>query len=383
VLPFDPRNDGYAEKLHAFFVHGGKRFFFIPLPGKRFQKFEKALPELGTPFSLDFYGYGAPLYPFIILFSAAALGFLFLSKPALSAAALLPVMAAFSLGGPRSLVLAGLLAALTRLLAEPVSELFVSRRYRGGAARFWECMAPYRKLLFPAAVLLACYCLAALSGTFFEGILSGIMAAVVLGIFVFSLRLESLRGKSQEHVRFRAVPILREEVKLKFFPSEALPFTLAALLALIPSLLPGRIGFGGGTVEAVKSFLVTEDDYRSHAAFQAGFSYRPLSGGDSAYFTYAAGPAGLPESPPFPESSVPDLSADIPPFPLGDLVNFLKDSGRETQASLPGLHDTVPVLLLFLCSLSALMKRRRGGKIVGNIVLFKRRMYKAPERVLL
>jgi hypothetical protein len=388
VLPFDPRNDGYAEKLHLFFVHGGKRFFFVPLAGKRFQKFEKALPGvLGAPFSLDFYGYGAPLYPFIILFFAAGLGFLFLSKSFLSAA-VLPAMAAFSLGGPRPLVLAGFLAAFTRLLAEPVFELFVSRRYRayGGAVRLWECMAPYRKLLFSAAALLACYCFTALSGTFFEMILAGMTAAAAAGIFVLSVRLESLRGKPQKHVRFRAVPILREEVKMKFFPVEALPFTLAALLALIPALLPGPMNFGGGTIEALESFLVSEDDYLAHASFQAGFSYRPLSGGDSAYFSYTVdgNPAGLPELPPFPESSVPeDVSADIPPFPLGGLVNFLKNSGREARPVLPGLRDTVPVLLLFLCSLSALIRGRRGGKIAGNIVLYKRRMYSAPERVLL
>jgi hypothetical protein len=297
-------------------------------------------------------------------------------------------MAAFSLGGPRSLVLAGFLAALTRLLAEPVFELFVSRRYReyGGNVRFWECMAPYRKLLFPAAALLACYCFAASSGTFFERILAGITAFAVLGVFVFALRLESLRGKSQEHVRFRAVPILREEVKIRFFPVEALPFTLAALLALVPALLPGRVNFGGGTIDAVKPFLVSENDYLAHAAFQAGFSYRSLSGGDSAYFHYTTdgNPAGLPESPLFPESSVPeDLAAGIPPFPLGALMNSLNNSGGKAQPVLPGLRDTVPVLLLFLCSLSALIRRRRGGKITGNIVLYKRRTYSVPERVLL
>ncbi|MDR2479981.1 MAG: hypothetical protein LBD48_11810, partial [Treponema sp.] len=31
VAPFDPRNDGYAQKLRSFFVREGKRYVFIPL----------------------------------------------------------------------------------------------------------------------------------------------------------------------------------------------------------------------------------------------------------------------------------------------------------------------------------------------------------------
>jgi len=31
IEPFDPRNDGYAEKLHSFFVNNGKCYFFTLL----------------------------------------------------------------------------------------------------------------------------------------------------------------------------------------------------------------------------------------------------------------------------------------------------------------------------------------------------------------
>ncbi|MCL2473083.1 MAG: hypothetical protein FWF26_05325, partial [Treponema sp.] len=31
IEKFDPRDDGYAQKLSSFFVRDGKRFFFLPL----------------------------------------------------------------------------------------------------------------------------------------------------------------------------------------------------------------------------------------------------------------------------------------------------------------------------------------------------------------
>ncbi|MDR0601754.1 MAG: hypothetical protein LBG42_05170 [Treponema sp.] len=388
VFPFDPRNDGYAERLRSFFVHDGRRFFFVPMTGKGLKKFQKALPgAAGVSFSLDFYGYGPSLYPFVILFSAAGLGFLFLSRPLFPAAAVLPVMAAFSTGGPRSLVMAGLLAGLTRLLAEPLAEWFACRRYRdySGDMRLWECLVPYRKLLVPAAVLLACYAAAAAFGTVFERVTAGIIALSVLGIFAFSVRLESLRGREEEHVRFRAVPILEEGVKTVFFPLQALPFTLASLLALVPALSAGRVTVNGGTIAAEREHLVSGEEYLAHAAFQAGFSYRPLSGGDSAYYRYVSGGEGLPETPavspvqPEPE----ELYQEIPPFPLADLADFLENAGHGAAVPLPGVRELVPVLLLFLCSLLVLIRPRRGGKKMKNMVLYKRRMVNAPEHIWL
>ncbi|MDR1420715.1 MAG: hypothetical protein LBI86_10105 [Treponema sp.] len=392
IFSFDPRNDGYAERLRAFFVHGGRRFFFVPITGKSPGKFEKALPgAVGVPFSLDFYGYGAPLYPFVILFSAAGLGFVFLSRPLFPAAAVLPVMAALSLGGPRSLVMAAFLAGLTALLAGPLAEWFACRRYRGhpGDTRLWECLVPYRKLLFPALVMLVCYAALAAFGTVFERMTAGITAALVLGIFVCSVRAESLRG-GEDHPRFRAVPILRESVKAVFFPPRALPFTLASIVALVPALFPGRVNAGGETIAAERALLVSEKEYLAHAAFQAEFSYRPLSGGDSSYHRYVPGETGLPEEglpetpagiPVSPDSG--DLYRDIPPFPLADLVNFLENMESGAAVSLPGRRDAVPVLLLVFCSFSALLRPRWGGKRMRSMVVYRKRMVKAPERIWL
>ncbi|MDR1105010.1 MAG: hypothetical protein LBL44_01510 [Treponema sp.] len=387
IFPFDPRNDGYARRLRSFFVRDGRRLFFVPMAVESSAKFEKALPGvLGVPFSLEVYGYAAPLYPFIILFSAAGLGFVLLSRPLFPAAAVFPVMAAFSLGGPRSFVMAGLLAGVTGLLAEPLAEWFACRRFRRpGDARLWECLVPYRKLLFPAAFLFACYAAAAAFGTVLEMVTAGAAAAAVLGIFASAVRAESLRG-GDDHPRFRAVPILREGVKTVFFPPRALPFALASLVALVPALFPGRVNAGGETAAAERDLLVSEEEYLAHAAFQAEFSYRPLSGGPSAYYPYTMDEMGLPREG-FPETpdvlpvSPGDLYRDIPPFPLAALANFLENAGPGAAAFLPGKEDAVSVLLLVLCSFSALFRPRRGGKKTRNIVLYKRRMVSAPQRI--
>jgi hypothetical protein len=78
VFPFDPRNDGYAEKLRSLFVHDGQRFVYLPLGFATRAGMEKKIASAmgDIPYSLEItVPASRPLRPpwlLITLFCAAA-----------------------------------------------------------------------------------------------------------------------------------------------------------------------------------------------------------------------------------------------------------------------------------------------------------------------
>jgi hypothetical protein len=85
ILPFDPRNDGYAEKLRSLFVKDDKRFIYIPLgslnPAQGEKIEERLASALGDiPYSFEYARRIAaadrPVLLFFILFFLAIVAFL-------------------------------------------------------------------------------------------------------------------------------------------------------------------------------------------------------------------------------------------------------------------------------------------------------------------
>ncbi|MDR1617617.1 MAG: hypothetical protein LBS06_01060 [Treponema sp.] len=346
VEPFDPRNDGYAEKLRAFFVRDGSRVFFVPLAklpggraaggfaGGREAAFERRIAPLfeGIPFSVEYAGRGKPVLLWFVLAAAAGVGALFLWKPRLPAAASLPVLCAFAPGGPPALALGAILAGFLFLLVEPAGEFFVSFRYGGPRSgsrpggRIAGNLRPFRRRLVPGALLLAAYGGGCAAGGV-PPLLGAAVFAAALGLVILSLLAESVRGGSQDHVRFLPVIITKPPNPVPAFSRIVLAqFLGAALAASLPLLFPGLRPaaapalFTGGA-------LPSEEEYLRHAAFQAGFSWRPLGGGEGIYRRYTAGEDGLLSELPGEEKAAPSF----PPFPLRDLAAFLDD-----PAAVPG-----------------------------------------------
>jgi hypothetical protein len=360
VEPFDPRNDGYAEKLRSFFVRDGKRIFFVPL-GKSpsgaaggfavdgLAVFEKRIAPLfaGIPFSADYVGGGKPLFLWLALAVGAGVGALLLRKPRLPAAASLPALCALAPGGPPSLALGAILAGFLFLLAEPAGEFFVSLRYRVNDPEFRslgrriarDILGPFRFRLILGAFLLAAYgggCAA--GGT--APLLGFAVFAVATGLTVFALLAESNRGEAQDHVRFLPVIIMKPPSPVPAFSRIVLVYFLAsAMAAALPLLFPGlrsAISWSAISWSAVprsaglpapfsRGVLPTAEEYLAHAAFQAGFSYRPLGGGEGTYRHYVPGDDGLLSEAPMAERAPPVIR----PFPLRDLADFLDDPKRD------------------------------------------------------
>ncbi|GHT70848.1 hypothetical protein FACS1894110_22990 [Spirochaetia bacterium] len=353
---FDPRNDGYAERVRSFFVRDGKRFFFIPQRknfwGNGKENIEKNITAaLGalkvSSWTLD-YGdqkrNGPVLRPgllsqslglYLVLFAASAItGFLWL-KPRRLGLALFPVLGGVCLWGASGFALAAILSLLAGLLLEPVRDLCYSR-LRGGEFRVRHF---FRWLFSP--LLLALYGLAALAGRI-PPLLVVLTVLFFMLIFFFFFVVEAHSGGAVDHKRFVPVLILESSVKKLNFPRFMLPFVLSSCLAFLFSggeLRPLVSTEGSGDFEEdvpVTDYLplISAAEYRAHAEYQRHFSLLPLGQrgfDEDSYFHYDMGKDGLIDGDLqgvfLPEA---DMSA-LPPFPLEALMEFLGKRPAERQ----------------------------------------------------
>jgi hypothetical protein len=446
---FDPRRDGYAEKLRNFFVRDGKRWFFIPLgreffgplspfnsPGALEKRIAVALGAVSGPaeaaglpplpdaapgpgaggwvFSLELWRPGRPLVWYGALFGLAWILALALERGAGNSAGnlgagsrprrggfsgpaarsrrregrrllllLAPMMFPLALWGAPGLALAALFLLLGSLAAEPLRELW-ARTGRPGANRK-KHKAPsllkagaYRFLVGYSLLLVPFFFVIPWIGGI-PPLLALLNLAGLGGLYVLRLGFETRR----EFPRFVPLPILSSPAFAgkPAVPWPMLPFALASCLALFIGSPGVRAVPGAGALESFREtwpFLVREDDYQAHVKFQMGFSrraFQPLTAGGSpgasGYFHYTVGEDGLVagvlpgvEEPGFPQE------AEVPPFPLADLSNFLTSwkaqaasgSGPRVFPAGIGVSPESPLipLLVFLPVLLSLGSRVRG-----------------------
>ncbi|MDR0624131.1 MAG: hypothetical protein LBG10_06845 [Treponema sp.] len=385
VQSFDPRNDGYAEKLRAFFVRDGKRLFFIPLHrgfwGYKTGEFEKRLSSsLGDiPFEIIYLGYRRPVWLYMALLAGAGMAGLFLSGR-FALGFCMPLLAGFAFAGSSGLALSSVFAGLAGLFLAPCGEYFMFRRYRRadtGAGKFegrrlGDMLVSFRPCWVLTPVFLAALVFISVAGNVHPlVVLAG--GAGFTGIFLFSQWVLSRRGDGQGHVRFVPVLIRPVPVKSLEFPRIMLPFICASLLPALP--LPpfsGVSSAGDSVFFGEQGGMIREGEYHAHAAFQASFSYRALGSGgagEPAYFQYRLGDDGL----------IAGREADIapreniPPFPLKDLMNFLETGGKPSPQDWSPLTfaQLAPVLAALLFSFPAFIRRVRGDK-KGEIRLLYR-----------
>lgn len=373
VESFDPRNDGYAGRLESFFVHGGRRFFFIPLSadfwGISREKIEESLARCleGIPFQVEFPSVSRPLGIYALLFAAASVGMLLFSGAPRAGISLLPLLAALSYLGPGGFALSASLTALFGLLLQPLREFFVSRRYRRHYAGIAKKTRLFKFQWGAIPLFLVIYGAICCLGSFpiFLGAGGIFSFFLILGL---SLWAESKRGTAMGHIRFVPVPISLPFPGMGTFSRIMLPFALGSLGALfLPSLILGS-GYALGDNPPVsvewQEYTINPGEYEAHAAFQASFSLRPLRpGGDNPengeYLRYHRAEDGL----------IGDYSAaedghlrEIAPFPLEDLMNFLtRREHIRTLVYTP--RDMIPVfMVLFFCIPVFFLRGRRHSK---------------------
>ena len=364
VLPFDPRNDGYAEKLRSMFVRNDKRFIYIPLGslnpaqgGRIEQKLASALEDI--PYSFEYARRVAaerPVLLFFILFILAAAA-LFTIRPlrhalrphAASLIPCLPALAPLALGGAAGFALASLLAGCAVIIAGPCLERFTMPQRRGLPPALCWLLPPF---------LVICYVTLA----FFSSLPSVFTLLVLVffgGILAFSLwstlpagirALEGWYGRRRysEHQRFSPVLILKPYSFNFAFSWAMLPFAAVSL-----ALTCAGIIFSLSTDSTVFPVLpsvgaVTEADYNAHYRFQSTFSQRSLHEAEASdgMGVYEFAPDGLPDQ--ISGGDKKEASpAGAPPFPLNDFMGHLSVSGHSRAAAYELLSVLLPLFFIF------------------------------------
>ena len=368
VLPFDPRNDGYAEKLRSLFVRDGERFIYIPLgmaaPGIMEKKLAAALDD--TPFSF-YAAAGWPPALFFALFCLAALAF-FLLRPLRAALRpreacllpLLPALAPLALAGAAGFAMASLLAGCAAIFAGPYFEwrLTLSRRLPARARQAPPALCrllPPMFLIFYGAI------------AFFSGLHPLFIAPV--SVFFCVLAAVQIRGAYREEVygdagfwglrskrqshRFSPVPILSRRPFPFAFSWAMLPFAAVALALACAGFAvsaPGPVA----ALTLPPADTVTEADHYSHYWFQSTFSLRSLNeprslnAPEQGMGMYELAPDGLlgETGGAFP-AQTESPADDAPPFLLGDLIQYLDAPGRARGAVYTLFAALLPLLFVF------------------------------------
>jgi hypothetical protein len=363
VFPFDPRNDGYAEKLRSMFVQNDKRFIYIPLGslnpaqgGKIEQKLASALEDI--PYSFEYARRVAeerPVLLFFILFILAAAA-LFTIRPlrqalrphAASLIPCLPALAPLALGGAAGFALASLLAGCAVIIAGPCLERFTMPQRRGLPPALCWLLPPF---------LVICYVILA----FFSSLPSVFTLLVLIffgGILAFSLwstlpagvrALEGWYGKRRrlEHQRFSPVLILKPYSFNFAFSWAMLPFAAVSLVLTCAGI---TFSLSGSTVFPLLPSVgaVTEADYNDHYRFQSTFSQRSLHAAEvsDGMGVYEFAPDGLPDQ--ISGGDKKEASpVNAPPFPLNDFLGHLSVSGHSRAVAYELLSVLLPLFFVF------------------------------------
>jgi hypothetical protein len=381
IEPFDPRDDGFGERLRAFFVRNGKRFFFIPLAGGNRRGLEKAVASVlgDIPFDFEFLGVYRSFFPYLLFLAPVLLGALFLSgSPSGFIFQVFPLLG-FARGGPSALVLAGFLACFWVLFRDPLNEIFTASRYLPGFYAgpgfrgLREKLRPYGLNLVLILVFLFLFGVVSFIGSLPPlPVWTGLAAS--WGLCLFARTAEAERQKKAVHVRFNPVIMLPGRVKtLPLFPFAAV-FGPAVLLSLLaPQLFPSLSYSYPKEAPPVSDpgFLISPAGYEEHIAFERSFSRRPL-GSDSragGYSHYYLGEDGLIAGEKD-EAPGDGQEEKIPSFPLENLMEFLLQYNNKAGEAVPAqLKEWISAALFLAACIPAffLRPKKAPADILGSV----------------
>ena len=394
IETFDPRNDGYAEKLKAFFVNNGKRYFFTPMessPADMRARLDASLADI--PFSLVLVEQRRAFFPYFLLLAAAGIFALFLSGSKRLFLFQIPVFLSIGWGGFAAMILAAAFAGIWELLREPLKELFTSRYshretssrreinshreinsrsnivfYAGtGLTGIGKRLRPYRLNVFLALLFFLMIPVIAIAG-FLPPIPFFAACASFFLLYFISFKAMVAVFRRSRHIPFSPVPLLPQRTKtFSLFPF-LLPFVFASFLALILPAFMSREPTP--TLENIMDpqYFISGEDYYNHIDFQRNFSYRPLDGAVSrgplnkeGYLRYYLGDDGLIAGSVHSSNAV---EADPLSFPLEKLMDFLvyydklpEEPARKTEPLVPPVREWIlAVVILTFCCMSELLR---------------------------
>jgi hypothetical protein len=355
---FDPRNDGYDERLRSFFVQDETRRFFIPLgKGGRSWQIERVMRNImgPVPYTLDILIRGRNVVIWFLFQSIAAAFALFVSRERLLLLPVIPVILSFAWGALPGLILSCTLIGLWELLREPLRELFAHNPY--GSVKYR--LKSYKTSIAWAGLLAVFYVFFTVTGAV-PGIpaMAGLFSCIAIQALYF---IEAKKAKEKRR-SFTPVIMLSVDRKPRVFCIAMAAFASVTLLAFVLVMLaPGLFFHKNDKTNNYLSNLPAVSDYEEHMAFQAAFSFRPLSTGYGEYFQYFLGEDGLIAG--IFESDMIN-QWEIPVFPLEKLTEFLIEyTDRPGTNPLPNHKDWISMGLIILACAPFRQRAKSTGKI--------------------
>ena len=389
VFYFDPRDDGYAQKLRDIFIEDGKRFIYFPINSGTWNSSmlddQFALLLDNIPFSVEYFEIGRSSYLFFIMYGAASLCVFIICiinrkkhSGILHAVTLLPVLSSLAFFGAAGIGSAALLLALFILFKEPFKEIFALKLKNSEKKSIQKSIIlPYKHcFIFLPVFILAFVIICFFSQLQMLFLLFAFITALFIysySFYIFSLRELAYTGTSGIHKRFTPVLIMRPMLPEYIFSFYMLPLTAAALLTLL--LIPFMPG--AYVSETQFNSYVSEQDYFNHLEYQAGFSTRQLGAGTGIFPDFFFDSDGLPSMKANQNAGSLINFSDYPPFPLKRLMEFFDDVNNKAWAQpdsgYGGINEKLPFLALLLFLLP--------GLIIKNIrYQTKRNNFKGFER---
>ena len=371
VFSFDPRNDGYAEKLRDVFIRDGKRFVYIPLfagnwnSGLLDKKFKDLLT--GIPYTVDYYGIGRPLALFFIIYAVASCFLLVMCllkrkihRSIVNIIPMIPVISSLGFFGAAGIGCAALLFGLFILLKEPLGELVnpPGAPVKGFEQKlkkiYKDIVLPYRYYWLFLPLFIFAFAILVIFSPLKLMFLIAVSAASFI-VFFFSLKIVSISGV--EHKRFIPVTIKRRRFPEFVFSIYILPFVVGAFLTLI--FAPHMSGsYDTGKFDV----LINEQDYYNHLAYQVSFSTLQMGTSSNAFPSYFFDTDGLP--------SVSVASSnrginfnDFPPFPLKQLMDFFNNVNIGEKGYTSRGSEKLALLTLLVFLIPGLLFRKRNTNL--------------------
>jgi hypothetical protein len=362
VFSFDPRNDGYSEKLKRFFYQDEKQFMFIPLekqdysPRTIIKKIDVILADI--PHEVEFIGTSLPrIVPWLLFFAAFAGTCYFFKKIRFIMITFFP-MTGFLFWGSLGFVLAALLVIFFSLLINPLRELLMGF-LQGKKKPVLEKLFLYRYSWVSALCFFVLYGLVVYVSDI-SVIYCFSVFIILFGLIVFFLHNEIKQNQSSKHSRFSPLPISGESWNVLNVCITALPFMMAAVILLFISIFMHQ---SGSSVELDKTRFVTQADFDEHIRFQKNFSFIPLGENieNPQYKNYQMGDNGLVVDAGIAYSVSSEMIDEVS-FPLGDMIHHLEGSSEQTIQWI-SFGTIIPLFsFLFLASFAVYLELKGRGR---------------------
>jgi len=405
VFTFDPRNDGYAEKLREVFLRDNKRFIYIPLVAGNWNTSsvnKQIMSLLGDiSFSVDYYGTGRPMQFFFLMYLAASVFMIILccvnkkshNSFGFSAGiiALIPVFSPLAFFGASGFACVSLFFALFILLRDPLYDLVALSgarlKSRVSSKRSWlkviykEIIEPYRFYALLLPLFIAAFAvIISISQLQFMFLLA--VFACAFFVFLFSLKILSLTVVKRR--KFSPVLIIKRAYLGFAFSVFMIPFAAAAFVTFL--LAP----FQNGAYVFNNRFdtFVYENDYHAHIAYQSAFSTSQLSARSDTKASGGGFPGFFLDTDGLPSMRVAAAGSninfsDFPPFPLKNLMDFFEgvNSGLKTNSGTGGAFEKRVLLLLAVFIVICFILNRYYNNLLNmDFSGLKRFLYKMPQK---